>query len=238
MVKLHVFGPGFGLIDPSPFVAKAHTLLRIAGVPYEPVRGDVRKAPKGKFPVMDDDGEIIADSTFIRLHIEKKYGFDFDAGLTQEQRGYAWAIDKMLEDHLYWPVLSERWLEPENFARGPAHFFNGLPAPLRPLIRRMVVKQVRRNAHGHGMGRHTKDERTYLAGRAITAIAQALGDKPYLMGDKPCGADATVYAFLTASLCETFESDVRGQVKKHANLLAYVQRMQEKYFPESQKQAA
>lgn len=238
MVKLQVFGPGFGLVDPSPFVMKAHMLLRIAGIPYEPVRGDVRKAPKGKFPVIEDDGEIIADSTFIRLHIEKKYGFDYDAGLTPEQRGCAWAVEKMLEDHVYWTVLHERWLEPENFARGPAHFFDGMPAPLRPLIRHMVVKEVRKNAHGHGMGRHTKDQRTYLASRAITAVAQVLGDKRYLMGDKPCGADATVYAFLTASLCEIFDSDIRGEVKKHANLIAYAQRMEEQYFPKGEKRAA
>jgi glutathione S-transferase len=237
MIKLQVFGPAFGLVDPSPFVTKAHLLLRLAGIAYEPVRGNVRKAPKGKLPVLDDNGAIVADSTFIRRHIEKKYGFNYDAGLTPKQIGCAWAVEKMLEDHLYWALIRERWLEPENFARGPAHFFDALPTLLRPIVRRMVVKQVRSNAHGHGMGRHGTDEQTWLASRAITAVAQVLGDRRYLMRDQPCGADATVYAFLAGALCEMFDSPIRVEVKKHANLTAYAQRMEAQYFPEAKRAA-
>ena len=50
--------------------------------------------------VPNDDGTIVADSTFIRYHIEKKYGFDFDACLGPEQKAYAWAVEKMCEEHL------------------------------------------------------------------------------------------------------------------------------------------
>ena len=35
-----------------------------------------------------------------KLPTEKKYGFDFDAGLTSERRAAAWAAEKMCEDHL------------------------------------------------------------------------------------------------------------------------------------------
>ena len=38
-------------------------------------------SPKGQLPYIDDEAESIADSTFIRAHIEGKYGFDFDAPL-------------------------------------------------------------------------------------------------------------------------------------------------------------
>ncbi len=86
MIVLHTFGKQHDMIDPSPFVAKAHALLRFAGLPYEAVPADVRKAPRGKLPVLIDDGETIADSTFIRFHIEKKYGHDFDAGLDARAR--------------------------------------------------------------------------------------------------------------------------------------------------------
>ena len=40
-----------------------------------------------------------------------------------------------------------------------------------------------------------------LAARAIDAVALFLGDKRYFMGDRPCGADATVSAFVTNALC-------------------------------------
>src|SRR6266480_2026973 len=73
MITLYAFGPAFGLPDPSPFVLKAEVLLKMAGVPYRTSTEGFGKAPKGKLPYIDDDGERIADSTFIRWHIEKKY---------------------------------------------------------------------------------------------------------------------------------------------------------------------
>jgi Glutathione S-transferase N-terminal domain len=78
MITLYTFGPYFGLPDTSPFVIKAMLLLKFAGLEYGEDRGGYGKAPKGKLPYLDDDGLIVADSTFIRFHIEKKYGFDFD----------------------------------------------------------------------------------------------------------------------------------------------------------------
>jgi glutathione S-transferase len=233
MIKLHVFGPGFGLPDPSPFATKGHMLLKIAGLTYEPVRGDVRKAPKGKFPVLEDDGEIVPDSTFIRLHIERKYGFNFDAGLTREQSCIAWSVEKMLEDHLYWSVVRDRWLVQDNFDRGPAHFFDAAPALLRPLIRRKVQNIVRRNMHGQGMGRHSLEEMAVLTQHSVAALAGILGDKPYLMGDKPCGADATAFGFVNAAQCKLFNSAARDAVEQQPNLVAYNARMLQHYFPET-----
>ena len=40
------------------------------------------KAPNGKIPYIEDDGQLLGDFTLIRWHLEKKYGIDFDQGLT------------------------------------------------------------------------------------------------------------------------------------------------------------
>ena len=158
MIILYTFGPYFGLPDPSPFVMKAEVLLKMANLPFEIDTGGFNKAPKGKLPYIADDGEIIADSTLIRLHIERKYAFDFDAGLSPPERGIAWAFEKMCEDHLYWAGLHARWMVNENFDKGPRRFFDAVPSPLRPLVVLMTRRQVRRNLWGHGMGRHTMAE--------------------------------------------------------------------------------
>jgi glutathione S-transferase len=117
MITLASFGPAFGLPDPSPFVTKTEVLLKMSGLPFEKRAIGMRKAPKGKLPYIEDDGRVIADSTFIRLHLERKYRVDFDRGLTSAQKGTAWAVEKMLEDHLYWIIVNARWLNDENFVR-------------------------------------------------------------------------------------------------------------------------
>ena len=149
---LQVFGPYFGLPDPSPFCMKAMVLLKLSGLDYQTEAGDVRKAPKRKFPVLIDNGKTIADTTFIRFHLENTYGIDFDAGLSDEQRGIAWMAEKLCEDHIYWIAMSERWMDENNFKRGPAKFFEDIPQPMRAGITWMVRRDIRRALHGHGIG--------------------------------------------------------------------------------------
>jgi glutathione S-transferase len=232
MITLYSFGPAFGLPDPSPFVMKADLLLKMANLPYRAARAsDPRKAPKGKIPYIDDDGEVIADSTFIRWHLEKKYKIDFDRGLTPEQRATAWAFEKMAEDHLYWALLDARWMNDANFLKGPSLFFRGVPAPMRPFIVAMVRRKVRHALHAHGMGRHSEAEIAALAIRSIDAIADFLGSKPFFMGSEPTGIDATVFAFAVGTLCPLFDTPSRAAAERRDNLRRYVGRMTARFYP-------
>ncbi|HZZ61243.1 MAG TPA: glutathione S-transferase N-terminal domain-containing protein [Roseiarcus sp.] len=134
MITLYGFGPAMGLPEISPFVTKAHILLQMAGLPYETHTrfGGFLKAPKGKLPYIRDDGAVISDSTFIRFHIEKTYGFDFDRGMSPAERATAWALERMFEEHLYWLIVDVRWLDDANFRAGPSEIFRSLPAPPGP----------------------------------------------------------------------------------------------------------
>ena len=60
MIKIHQFEPAFGLPNASPFCMKLETYLRMAGIPFAlatPNMQDMRKAPKGKMPFIDDKGK-------------------------------------------------------------------------------------------------------------------------------------------------------------------------------------
>ncbi len=230
MITLYTFGPFAELPDLSPFVAKAMLLLKMADLAFVEDRTGLRKAPKGKLPYIDDDGEKIPDTTFIRFHIEKKYGFDYDAGLTGEQKAIGWTLEKMCEEHLYWLILADRWLDNGNFARGVSHFFDALPAPLRPLIRAAVRRKIRAACHAQGLLRHSPEEKRLLARRALAAASTILGETPFLFGDSPHGADATLGAFVMGALCPQFDSATREEAERLPNLVAYGERIRTKYF--------
>lgn len=205
-------------------------LFKIAGLEYRIDKSGFNKAPKSKQPYIDDEGEIIADSTFIRFHIEKKYGFDFDAGLDAQAKGVAWAVEKMFEDHLYWMIVRERWCNDANFDRGPRMFFDDAPALIRPLIIFMVRKKVAKSLQAQGLGRHSDAEFYLLAQKTIDAVANIIGDNKYLAGDKICGADATTFAFIDGLACPHFDSPVIGMIEKHQNLMEYLKRMREEWY--------
>ena len=232
MIRLFTFGPQFGLPDASPFGTKAHMLLKFAGLDYKPDLSGFKKAPKGKQPYIEDEGEIIPDSTFIRMHIEKKYGFDFDKGLDARSKGAAWAAEKLCEDHLYWVVINDRWTDKENFARGPRMFFDEFPAPLRPIVRKIVRGQIVKSSKAHGMGRHSVAEVHSLAARGLDALSGMLGDNLYFSGDRVTGADATVFAFIDSLSCPIFDTPVVKMVEDRMNLKDYRNRMRAEFFPE------
>ena len=232
MITLYTFGPAFNLPDPSPFVTKAHMMLRIAGLDYQADTEGYNSAPRGKMPYLDDNGTIVSDSTLIRLHLEENNGIDFSNGYDKRELATAWAVEKMLEDHIYFHIMSLRWTIDENFERGPKTFFDAAPAIIRPLLRWKIRKNVFQTLHGQGTGRMSPEELGILSGKAFEAVSHIMGDSKYLLGERVCGADATVYAFLSAAIAPWFKHQVRDSVMQYDNLLAYADRMDKEYLPE------
>ncbi|MBQ8104967.1 MAG: glutathione S-transferase family protein [Afipia sp.] len=236
MITLYGIGPGFGLPEISPYVTKTEVQLRMAGLTYVKQKAMPDTSPKGQLPYIDDGDERIADSTFIRFHLEKKHGFNFDAVLDERQRAEAWAIERMIENHFNWASGYTRWMIPDNFAKGPAHFLDGAPEHLRDAIREDVLGRVAENMRIAGLARHTPDEITELGARTLSALSMLLGWKPYLMGDQPCGTDATAFASLAGLMTPFFDSPLRERALEFSNLVAYVDRMMARYYPEHQWQ--
>jgi glutathione S-transferase len=233
MITLFGFGPAFGLPDPSPFVMKTEVQLKMAELPFKRERRGPQAAPKGKIPFIEDDGVVIGDSTFIRRHLEVAHGVDFDAHLSGAEKALAWAVERTLEDHLYWALLHARWMDDANFAKGPAHFFDGAPDGVREAAR----ERARAALASHGLGRHSSGEILYLATRSLQSIAGVLGTKPYLMGDVPCGTDATAFAMLAGVLTPFFDTQLRAAALRHDNLVRYVARMMGRYYPQFESKA-
>jgi glutathione S-transferase len=231
-LTLYATRAGFGMPDTSPFVIKTEVQLKMAGLAYERVSAIPPQAPNGKLPYIDDHGEAVSDSTFIRAHVERKYSVDLDAGLDSRQRAQAWAIERLLEDHLYFAMVWFRWIDPDNFAKGPAHFADSAPEADRAQLRHDMQARKASDLHAQGIGRHAPERIAELGERSIDALAQLLGDKPYLMGESPSGVDATAFGILASVLAPLFDTPLRRAVEVRPNLVAYVARMMQRYYPD------
>ncbi|WP_437529525.1 glutathione S-transferase family protein [Sorangium sp. So ce726] len=237
MITLHSFGPLFGLPEASPYVTKTEVQLKLLGLPYTKERARPDQSPKGQLPFIDDGGARIADSHFIREHLEKKHGKDLDAGLDARQRAEAWAIERMIENSLTPTMVYARWLIPENFAKGPANFVNGAPEEVRPKLREELVARVRETLRAVGVARHADDEIVELGARSLAALSALLGDKPYLFGARPAGVDATAFAALAGLLTPFFDSPLRRRAEGFANLTAYTARLMKEFYPDHRWEA-
>lgn len=231
-ITLFGFGPGFGLPEVSPFCTKAEVQLKMAGLPYRKEIGKPEQSPKGQLPFIEDDGERIADSHFIRTHIERKYGVDLDEGLDAVGRAQAWAVERMLENHFNWASGYARWIIPANFEIGPARFFDHAPEEIRAKLREDVRGRVANRLFEVGMMRHSAEDIVDLGDRSLLALSALLGDKPYLMGERPSSVDATMFGMLAGILTPFFDSPLRRRAESYPNLVAYTARLMRQYYPD------
>jgi glutathione S-transferase len=230
MLELNVFGPYFGLPDGSPFCIKGLLLMKMSGLPFETVKMNFRKAPKGKAPYLQDGDKLIADSHFLMRHLETAHGVDFSGGYSAAELAKGWAVARMMEEHFYFLSMHVRWMDDENFYKGPYQFFAEVPAPIRPLIARIVRNKTRKTQNLQGLGRHTDEERLVLAKGDLNAIEAMLGKGKYLLGDKISGADASAAAFVWAGGCKYFNSPIGDYIRTRPALMAYITRIRDTYF--------
>eukprot|EP00435_Cladocopium_sp_Y103_P077759 s1_g1498.t1 len=203
------------------------TVLRMAGVGHERIEVDnPAKGPKGKLPFIEDNGLVLGDTALILEHLKKTRGVDLDRHLSPLQKAQSHALQRMLEERLYWATVYSRWMEPANAKVEDEIFFADIPWPIRGFITRQAHKTVEAALHHHGLGRHSREE-IYGFGLAdISALSQVLGDQEFLFGARPSVADATAFGMLINIVGPDIPSPLKDAVAGSPTLMSYVTRMQ------------
>ena len=233
MIKLYQFARVWGIPNLSHFCTKVETYLRMTELLYEVIETIPPKAPKGKLPYIEDGDNKIADSHFIIDYLKKTYGDPLDGDLTPEDAAVATAMQRLMEEHLFWVTMYTRWnTTPENWRQTSKAIFCVFPPFLRDIVALTYRHLIRRQIHGHGLGRHRPDEIYALGEADLDAVSAFLGSKAYFLGDKPSSLDATAFGFLINTIGCPIESPVKAYALTKDNLSAYCDRMKAQFFPE------
>ena len=131
----------------------------------------------------------------------------------------------MIEESLYWVIVYSRWIDDDGWKEFSRRVFGRLPLPIRWIAPPLVRKRVARTLNGQGTLRHSRDEIYAIGGRDVDALATLLGDRPYIFGDRPTSLDASAAGFLVNILKAPLETGLKTRTAKHANLVAYADRM-------------
>lgn len=233
---VHTFGPALGTIDLSPFVVKLLAWLRLAGIAHAPALGDLRKAPAGKLPAVTlDSGEVLGDSQRIIERLAAQHGDPLgEARWSPAEQASARAWRALFETDLYFANMHGRWMDDANWAlfkpvMGQVMQQMGVPGLLVPLVLRQARAKVRAQLHAQGTGRMTP---AHIAEHGISgyaAVAQFLGDKPFMLGERASALDATAFGFLHTLLVAPFASPIKDFVAGQPQLVAYEQRLRAQF---------
>jgi glutathione S-transferase len=228
--------------DLSPFCNKLLTWLRMSGIPYESRTGDVEKVPTRKLPVAEIDGRLIPDSSRIIAHLQRHDARALrDEHLDPRERASAAALQALMETKLYFCTLYMRWCDDDGFRtyrpilvdygtrRAP-----GWQKPLVPLIAPVLLmrarRMVRRQAWAQGTGRWTREDIVQTAIDGWQALGDYLGDRAYVMGDRPSSIDATAFAWIHTLTQQPMGGRIAEHVRGDPRLMAYHERMRERYW--------
>lgn len=233
MLELHQPPRAFDAPNASPFCTKLETLLRMGDIEYQIVPvADPRNGPTGKIPWIVDNGNPIGDSRRARQYLEETRNIDFDEGLSESERAQSLAFIRLSEEHLYWSLVYSRWAEDESWPLIRDAFFSSIPSPLRGLVSNMVRKKVVHSISAHGLGRHDRDAVYEFARADLAALSGFLGEKPYFFGEQPTALDASAFGQLCSLVRGPFDMPAQAYAKGHQNLVAFVERMEKRYFPD------
>jgi glutathione S-transferase len=234
-IRVFVFGTGWGIPFPTsgPFPLKLCTWMRMAKIPHEIViENDPRKGPKGKSPWIESGGTRLGDSALIIAHLSERFGVDLDSHLSADDRARALMIQRTLEEHYHQAFEHQLFLGLGGPAR-LAEFTSTLPAVLRWIVPRVLVKQLRGQLHARGLGRHEESEIIAQGKSDLDALSRLLGDNRYFLGDRPSSIDACVFGFLGVSVYVNGDNPLFTHGASLDNLMRYCERMRSEYFPET-----
>jgi len=231
-VVLHHFQRAKLIPDGSPFGLKMETYLRMADIKYE---NDFKypSSPKGKTPWITVNGKDVSDSQLAIEYLEKELEKSLNDHLKPEEAAVARAFQVTLDDRFAWCLAIDRLVYGQGKVimkiLGP-----GLPGPkfAHPLMMKLFKRGTVKSAHGHGIGRHSEEEVKKIGLADLKAFSEYLGNKPFLFGEKPSIADASLFGFL-AQILSTHDEDnwLRKAINDdYKNLGDYVERVKEKYW--------
>lgn len=225
MITLYTFPGRDGLESMSPFCMKVEVYLKLMKIPYKTSAGNPRRAPKGKFPYIEqDDGPSIADSTAILAHLESMAKEPLDQGMTDEEKARARVLQRTLEEGLYFVVLWTRWVDEQGWAVVKG-VFDEIPAAVRWAVAPLVRRSVTSTTLAQGTGRHTREEIFDMGKTDIDAVATLLGDAPYFLGERMRTIDLIAYSFLANIHRFVVDTPLKEHLRSKKNLVAFIDRV-------------
>ena len=224
MITLITYGPSFGQPAASPFCIKAIWLLNMSGQPWQREdTPDPRKMPKAKLPAIRVGQQIIPDSDNIRSYLEQQ-GADFDAGLSDMEKATSRAFIRMAEEHMYFHVVMDRWVDDSVWPAIRDTYFAMIPKLLRGIITNRLRKTVIKGMHSQGIGRFTPQERLERIEPDLQAITTRLWQGPFLFGDQPTAADASVASMLANMRATPGKTLLKTRIAEDEILSRYIDR--------------
>lgn len=176
----------------SPFCIKVEAYLRLHNIKFERIDTVFYRGVNGLLPFIELNGKQYADSQFAIFKVAEHFNIkDYES---EEKAAIGRVIDRACDVHTF------NCLANFKLGAGP-HMFRAMFSTssdlfctlCKPFIKMYYVNGASARI-GTTMGPLTNEQYKVLLHRDMHAIQTILGNKPYLLGDKPTLADCTAFS--------------------------------------------
>ncbi len=230
MIVVHSLPPAWDLPSVSPFCLKLLTFLNMARLHHEVRVADLQKAPKGKVPWIELDGEVIPDTEHILRVLGERFPIRLDDRYDTAQLARGHALRRMLEEHTYFALVWDRWIDEDRWNQQlRPEVAKLLPALLRPILLRVIRKGVRKQLWNQGIARHDRATIMAKALADLDATDLLLGDNAFMLGKYPSSIDAAAYGVLASIAFGPCSPELQTRITG-SKLGRYCERMRDRYW--------
>lgn len=189
----------------SPFCDKVRRVLNVKGVDYrveeitmqDTIAGRLKKlSPAAKVPVLEIDGERIADSTDICRFLEARYPDPRLIPADPREQALVHFLEDWADESLYFYEMHLRLVLPHNAKRWVPEIARRDNAVLRRIAPAILPSVMARTTAAQGTGRKPPEVIRRDLDRHFHMLNQWLAGRQWLVGDALTLADIAVFAQL------------------------------------------
>jgi glutathione S-transferase len=226
-VYMHQIGKGPDVPSLSPFALKLETYLRLSKTPYTNLP-DFKTSSKGKIPWIEYNGKPVEDTSFCIEFLTNERGVDLNSHLSPAEKGIARAFQKMIEENTLWVMPLSRFIWSRDEMQPVLKTLISIRLARNVIFPRIIKK----NAIGHGIGRHSQDEVMGIFKKDMQALSEFIGDKKFLMGSKPCIEDCSIFGILAQFRYQSPAYITTVLTETYPNLARYCESMKAECWPD------
>jgi glutathione S-transferase len=139
------------------------------------------------------------------------------------------------EEHLYFCLLIEGYIHHDGkhaLSHYPPKLFTPYPWMTKLFLMTLFKSAIKKMVWEQGLGRHSKEELREIGMKCLESISLLLGNKKYILGDKPCEEDSALFGQLSWMLyCMREDNFFKFETRqKFPNIVDYVERTRQEYW--------
>jgi len=239
VVYLHTFPKVPHVYNISPFAIKVESFLRMNKIPYEMIY-TTDFGPTGLIPYIKLNGEFAADSNSIIRRLKEVFGIV-----------EVYPSELLAVGHMMMRMLEEHTAQIGFYYRYALHmydFCDALDVPKRMFRKNTSMKgclsswlwkNIMPSVHRNAMktrrlaGFHSDEELWRLSFADLTAISAFLGEKTYLLGEKPSTEDCVLFGHICQFLYIPIDFPQKGFLLESCpNIVRFMERFRAEFWPD------